>query len=205
MWIDRPPSMLTPHIPTFYVPSHWYPEYLHGLLLMALGSIFGGIHCAGWNFSFPTYAEQKLWRVASSGYHHNPDCCTHLHFYHAPHHPCQCWCSSPICVNFLHLHACMCLPGLDSLDSLWHSWGTCLPVHTLPLTGPGFILTFDDHSMLPPAQELASHSLFLVYLSLLHHWAVLIPSCPPSWVMLYISSLCLPDYIPITMDLHMQI
>ena len=29
---------------------------------IALGSIFGGIHCAGWNFIF---AEQKLWRVVS--------------------------------------------------------------------------------------------------------------------------------------------
>jgi len=104
--MDRLPSMLTPHIPTFYVPSHRYPEYLHSLLLMALGSIFGGIHCAGWNFSFP---RTEALACASSGYHHNPDCCTHLHFYHALHHPCQCWCSSPICVNFLHLHACICI------------------------------------------------------------------------------------------------
>jgi len=55
------------HVPTFYVPQHRYPKYLHILLLMALGTIFGGIHCAGWNFLFPTYAEQKLWRVASVG------------------------------------------------------------------------------------------------------------------------------------------
>ena len=53
------------HVPTFYVPSHRYPWYLHALLLMALGSIFGGIHCAGWNSPFLTYAEQKLWHVAS--------------------------------------------------------------------------------------------------------------------------------------------
>jgi len=53
------------HVSTFYAPNHRYPKYLHALLLIALGSIFSGIHCAGWDFSFPTPAEQKLWRVAS--------------------------------------------------------------------------------------------------------------------------------------------
>jgi len=32
---------------------------------MTLGAIFGGIHCSGWNFPFPTYVEQKLWCIAS--------------------------------------------------------------------------------------------------------------------------------------------
>jgi hypothetical protein len=27
--------------------------------------LFGGIHCLGWNFLFPGYVEQQLWRVAS--------------------------------------------------------------------------------------------------------------------------------------------
>ena len=53
------------HVPTFYVPRHRYFDSFHILLLLALGSIFGGIHCGGWNFPFPTYAEQTLWRVAS--------------------------------------------------------------------------------------------------------------------------------------------
>jgi hypothetical protein len=65
----RPTSSSFPpdktHVPTFYVPKHRYPARYHIFLLMALGTIFGGIHCSGWNFSFPTYAEQKLWRVAS--------------------------------------------------------------------------------------------------------------------------------------------
>ena len=30
-----------------------------------LGSLFGGIHCVGWNFPFPTHTEQKLWRVSA--------------------------------------------------------------------------------------------------------------------------------------------
>lgn len=31
------------------------------------GIIFGGIHCIAWDFTFPTYIEQLLWRVASFG------------------------------------------------------------------------------------------------------------------------------------------
>ena len=53
------------HVTTFYVPKHRYPMWYHMLLLVTLGVVFGGIHCFGWNFSFPTYTEQKLWRVAS--------------------------------------------------------------------------------------------------------------------------------------------
>ncbi len=53
------------HVPTFYVPKHRYSESFHALLLVALGTIFGAIHCAGWNLPFPTHSEQKLWRIAS--------------------------------------------------------------------------------------------------------------------------------------------
>jgi hypothetical protein len=53
------------HVPMFYVPKHRYSKLFHSSLLMALGTIFGSIHCAGWHFPFPTYVEQKLWRVAS--------------------------------------------------------------------------------------------------------------------------------------------
>jgi hypothetical protein len=31
------------------------------------GMVFGMIHCLGWNFLFPKYIEQTLWRVASIG------------------------------------------------------------------------------------------------------------------------------------------
>ncbi|KAF8950047.1 hypothetical protein BDZ97DRAFT_1934681 [Flammula alnicola] len=30
-----------------------------------MGTIFGAIHCAGWNFSFPSHAEVLLWRASS--------------------------------------------------------------------------------------------------------------------------------------------
>jgi hypothetical protein len=53
------------HVPTFYVPRHGYSKYWHISLLLVLGTIFGGIHCAGWNLSFPTDGEQRLWHVNS--------------------------------------------------------------------------------------------------------------------------------------------
>src|SRR6266545_2474404 len=53
------------HVPTFYVPKHRYPKYMQILLLISLGTLFGGIHCAGWHLHFPTHTEQTFWRVAS--------------------------------------------------------------------------------------------------------------------------------------------
>ena len=53
------------HVPTFYVPKHRYSRWYHILLLVILGVVFGGIHCSGWNFSFPTHTEQSLWRLTS--------------------------------------------------------------------------------------------------------------------------------------------
>ena len=37
-----------------------------------LGTIFGGIHCAGWNLPFHTSAEERFWRVASLAVTINP-------------------------------------------------------------------------------------------------------------------------------------
>lgn len=31
------------------------------------GALFGGVHCLAWHFSFPSQADQILWRVASLG------------------------------------------------------------------------------------------------------------------------------------------
>lgn len=31
-----------------------------------IGAIFGGIHCIGWNFVFPTHTETILWRISST-------------------------------------------------------------------------------------------------------------------------------------------
>jgi len=75
------------HVPTFYVPdpTFYVPTYDYTsiptsgdllltfllrpasylLVLIPLGILFGGIHCAGWYLLFLTYTEQNLWRVAS--------------------------------------------------------------------------------------------------------------------------------------------
>ena len=36
------------------------------LCMFAVGGIFGGIHCLGWFFSFPSRGEGTLWRVSSA-------------------------------------------------------------------------------------------------------------------------------------------
>ncbi|KAK0499262.1 hypothetical protein EDD18DRAFT_1283203 [Armillaria luteobubalina] len=33
--------------------------------ILAVGVLFGAIHCAAWSFSFPSYAEMMLWRFSS--------------------------------------------------------------------------------------------------------------------------------------------
>ena len=53
-------------VPTFYASST--PNAVN-LVVRRLTSIvallFGGIHCAGWNFPFPSHAELIIWRVSS--------------------------------------------------------------------------------------------------------------------------------------------
>lgn len=55
-------------VPTFYasVPSE-NEEYEPAmfLLMSVTGVVFGGIHCAGWFFDFPSTDETILWRVCS--------------------------------------------------------------------------------------------------------------------------------------------
>ena len=34
-------------------------KYLYGLLLMSIGSVFGGIRCVGWNFPFPHFRRTE--------------------------------------------------------------------------------------------------------------------------------------------------
>ncbi|KAI9453887.1 hypothetical protein F5148DRAFT_985394 [Russula earlei] len=52
---------------TFY-PHEWGNELRSAFAWVAVLGItltFGGIHCIGWSFNFPSSAEQTLWRVAS--------------------------------------------------------------------------------------------------------------------------------------------
>jgi hypothetical protein len=49
-----------------FSPVRWDRFPLRGgVLVSAIASGFGAIHCIGWSFTFPTSIEQTLWRVAS--------------------------------------------------------------------------------------------------------------------------------------------
>lgn len=54
------------NVPTFssYKPQNG-EERASFLLVSAAGVVFGGIHCAGWFFTFPSHDEAILWRVCS--------------------------------------------------------------------------------------------------------------------------------------------
>jgi len=51
---------------TFY-PHKWDTNWLEYSIVVvaAITLAFGGIHCFGWSFDFPSSTEQLLWRVAS--------------------------------------------------------------------------------------------------------------------------------------------
>ena len=52
-------------VPTFYATENEDAEYLTVFLFPVVGVVFGGIHCAGWFFDFPSSDEVMLWRVSS--------------------------------------------------------------------------------------------------------------------------------------------
>jgi hypothetical protein len=53
-------------VPTFYSGFLEPKEtWIVVLASMIFATIFGWIHCAAWNFSFPTEIEQHLWRISS--------------------------------------------------------------------------------------------------------------------------------------------
>ena len=57
-------------IPTFYAAEPDEFEFGVGVArffcVPVVGVIFGGIHCVGWFFNFPSSAEAILWRVSSA-------------------------------------------------------------------------------------------------------------------------------------------
>ena len=59
-------------VPTFYASvsgreSEATGDYIAIFICMpVVGVVFGGIHCAGWFFDFPSSAEAMLWRVSSA-------------------------------------------------------------------------------------------------------------------------------------------
>ena len=54
-------------IPTFYAdPEDGAFLVAFFICLPVVGGVFGGIHCVGWFFDFPSSAEAMLWRVSSA-------------------------------------------------------------------------------------------------------------------------------------------
>ena len=53
-------------VPTFYATKNYKGVLGFVLFFPVVGGIFGGIHCAGWFFDFPSSAEAMLWRVSSA-------------------------------------------------------------------------------------------------------------------------------------------
>ena len=53
-------------VPTFYSTSKDGEEVAYIFFMSIVGVVFGGIHCAGWFFSFPSSDEAMLWRVSSA-------------------------------------------------------------------------------------------------------------------------------------------
>ena len=57
------------HVPTFYAPDshvdHDHAGFLFGIVLPFVMAIFGAIHFVAWQFYFPSYLEQVLWRIGS--------------------------------------------------------------------------------------------------------------------------------------------
>lgn len=54
------------HVPTFYAPEISKEQLNRRIVVVTLwGIVFGGLHVAGWNFTYPTNVEKKLWHVSS--------------------------------------------------------------------------------------------------------------------------------------------
>ena len=50
-------------IPTFYAKSEFGALFF---CIPVVGAVFGGIHCVGWFFNFPSSGEATLWQVSSA-------------------------------------------------------------------------------------------------------------------------------------------
>jgi len=54
------------HVPLFYASSTKSDRWSRMVVFALFGAIFGGLHCLGWNFKYPTPVEQTFWRTTSS-------------------------------------------------------------------------------------------------------------------------------------------
>ena len=53
-------------VPTFYSSKQDGNGVTYIFFMSFVGVVFGGIHCAGWFFHFPSSDEAMLWRVSSA-------------------------------------------------------------------------------------------------------------------------------------------
>jgi len=53
------------HVLSFYAPVTKSDRWSRMAVFALFGVIFGGLHCIGWSFEYPTHSEQTLWRAAS--------------------------------------------------------------------------------------------------------------------------------------------
>ena len=53
------------HVPPFYAPNTKSDRWSRMVVFALFGVIFGGLHCIGWDFEFPTHPEHSLWRSTS--------------------------------------------------------------------------------------------------------------------------------------------
>jgi hypothetical protein len=63
---DLEPDVYEGRVTTFY-PKEWDSASGRSstFTVTAIGLAFGGIHCIGWSFTFPSSTQQIVWRVAS--------------------------------------------------------------------------------------------------------------------------------------------
>jgi hypothetical protein len=52
-------------VPTFYSTENKAYKIAPFFCMPVVGVVFGGIHCMGWFFDFPSNVEAMLWRVSS--------------------------------------------------------------------------------------------------------------------------------------------
>ena len=55
------------HVPSFYAPITKSDRWSRMVVFALFGVIFGGLHCIGWYFKYPTQSEQTIWRATSLG------------------------------------------------------------------------------------------------------------------------------------------
>ena len=61
--VNVPPGAA--YVPIFYAPRTKAEGVFRFVIFAIFGVIFGGVHCFGWHFTYPTPIEQKLWRFSS--------------------------------------------------------------------------------------------------------------------------------------------